>query len=355
MTSDGPCLKQRPGDFLVRENLLVPLIDPGEATHHHLLMRKCGFTTFEAMRLLANQLGCDSEDITYAGLKDEDGVTEQLVAVPMRAANGVLGAGTVDIVPMSGTDCLSVQHYGYSNGPLRVGRLEGNTFRIVVRNLDVELACQLEARRRISFCALNYYDTQRFGVPCGPKLTHVLGRHLLKREWQEAFDVLLRLGAPETCIAQQWQGSPEEFFTKALERRVANFYLSAWASHEWNRTLSDLVREVADDEVYAMTVNGITYDYLRTSQAAAQVLARTSELDYRRLTFGSEAPETSSPRATVVQVALQVDAAQPDDAHPGRAAVTLCFALPSGCYATGVIRQLLTPFIESVERQESAC
>ncbi len=63
MTS-GPRLKTKPEDFLVRENLLAPLADPAAATHRYLLLRKTGYTTFEAIRLLADRLGCATVDIT---------------------------------------------------------------------------------------------------------------------------------------------------------------------------------------------------------------------------------------------------------------------------------------------------
>lgn len=113
---DQPILKHRPDDFLVRENLVVRLVPPDKATQHYLLLRKCGYTTIEAVQLIANKLGLPSEDVTYGGLKDEDAITEQMVAVP------------VDVVPTDMRTAswlltqephrwLELQHHGFGVDP----------------------------------------------------------------------------------------------------------------------------------------------------------------------------------------------------------------------------------------------
>ncbi len=263
--------------------------------------------------------------------------------MPVHASEILAGHGFAGIRESTDRRQISIHHYGYGMAPLRVGRLDGNSFRIVVRNLDPEVAGQIGATRKISFCALNYYDTQRFGVPTGPKLTHILGACLLKGDWQGAFDTLLMLGAPESPLAERWEGRPEAFFEERLDPRVVSFYLSAYASHEWNRALEAVVADAGPDRSYIETVDGIDYRYLWTSQAAADILAKRPDLPYRRLTLDREIAETSSSRATVVQVPLLLEAAEPDDMHPGKSSAVLRFALPSGCYATCVVRQLLIP------------
>ncbi|WP_329126891.1 tRNA pseudouridine(13) synthase TruD [Streptomyces sp. NBC_01465] len=343
MTDDSPVLKHRPADFLVRENLLVPLTQEGDASYRYLLLRKSGYTTFEALALLAEHLDCPVQQVTYSGLKDEDGITEQLVAVPLAAGGALPGDGCARLSGPGDPRTLSVLHYGYGAEPLEVGRLEGNSFRIVVRNLAPTVAERLRSMRKISFYALNYYDTQRFGVPGGPKLTHVLGGQVLKGDWGAAFSTLLQLQAPETSLARDWDGSPEEFFRHKLDTRVVNFYLSAWASHEWNQTLALIVSDAAAGASYVQTVDGIDFRYLEHADATAQVLNMCPSLPYRRHSFDPRVPETSSRRATAVQIQIITEAVQEDEFHPGRSSAAVRFALPSGCYATSVLRQLLTP------------
>lgn len=342
MTTQSPVLKYRPADFLVRENLLVPLADRADAEYRYLLLRKSGYTTFEALALLAGRLGCATEEISYAGLKDEDGITEQLVAVPVSVGDALPEGGPLELASQ-GERRLSVLPYGHGSEPLGVGRLEGNSFRIVVRNLAPAVGERLRSLRKLSFYALNYYDTQRFGVPGGPKLTHVLGGQVLKGDWDAAFATMLLLRAPETPLAQEWTGSPEAFFKEKLDPRVVNFYLSAWASHEWNETLALIVSDAGTSASYVETVDGIDFRYQQTSEATAQVLHLCPALPYRRLSLDPRVPETSTRRATVVQVQIITESVREDEFHPGRSCAAVRFALPSGCYATGVLRQLLTP------------
>lgn len=66
------------------------------------------------------------------------------------------------------------------------------------------------------------------------------------------------------------------------------------------------------------------------------------ELPYTKYRYkDGRATSYLSPRAAVVQSVVTTGACQADDAHPGRFQIWLGFSLPSGCYATAAIRQLL--------------
>lgn len=337
---DTAVLKHRPADFLVRENMVVTLTGQVDAAQHYLVLRKCGYTTMEAVRLIAGRLGLSTKDVTYGGLKDEDGITEQLVAVP----NGVMdGQLEVNGWALAGEPdrWLRLHHYGFGAEPLRVGRLEGNGFRVVVRNLDAERAAWLEQLRKVNLFFLNYYDTQRFGVPGGPKRTHLVGAAMLDGDWDLALRELADLCAPESPQAAAWTGSAEEFF-RALDPRTASFYLAANASSAWNAALREVVGECCPDEWFPVTLEGLTYHYVTSAEAAVRVLAKVRDLPYSRYTFEDGHPEAhESHRPTVVQTTVAISRAEPDDLIEGKSQILLNFFLPSGCYATAAVRQLL--------------
>ena len=335
-------LKHRPADFLVRENLVVALTGRAGATHHYLLLRKSGYTTMEAVRLLTEWLGLATGEVTYGGLKDEDGITEQLVAVPAATFAGRSGA---DFELPAGDDgngrWLRLDHYGYGTEPLRIGRLEGNGFRIVVRNLDEARAMELAGRRKDNLFFLNYYDTQRFGVPGGPKRTHLVGAAMLAGDWDRALAELIGLRAPESTLAAAWTGPAEKFFHE-LDPRVASFYLAAHASSDWNAELAAAVAAHCPDSWFTAELEGLRYRYLRSTGPAVRLLAEVSELPYPRYTFEDGEPRaTLSRRATVVQAAVSIGPAEPDELIGGTFRLGLNFFLPSGCYATAAVRQLL--------------
>lgn len=334
-----PILKFTPQDFVVQETMLVDLVDADEAEQRYLLLRKTGYTTMEAIRLVAGRFGLPTTDVTYGGLKDEDGVTQQLIAVP---------AGAIDVTrdlvwhyTDGGDRSLDLNHYGYGRTPLRIGALEGNGFRIVLRNLDDTLATTLTSAKKINFLYLNYYDTQRFGVPGGPKRTHWVGRGILEEDWDFALTELVRLDAPESGLAALWTGTSKEFFQE-LDYRTTSFYLAAYASYLWNSALRDAVDEAAPDEAYDVTVDDMLYRYVRTPEATVAVMNVARGLPYTRYTYRDGALRTAtSIRPTVMQTNVAISDVGPDELLSGRNQGRLTFFLPSGSYATAMVRQLL--------------
>lgn len=75
----GGSIKQRHEDFLVEE---VPLYDPcGEGEHIYLLIEKKDLSTTQALQLVAEHFNVEDRAVGYAGLKDRRAVTRQVVSV----------------------------------------------------------------------------------------------------------------------------------------------------------------------------------------------------------------------------------------------------------------------------------
>lgn len=83
ITADVPGLggriKERHEDFLVEE---VPLYDPsGEGEHVYLLIEKRDLSTTQAVSIIADHFGVSDRLVGYAGMKDRRAVTRQVVSV----------------------------------------------------------------------------------------------------------------------------------------------------------------------------------------------------------------------------------------------------------------------------------
>lgn len=348
MAEHGPVVKHRPADFIVREAMVVRLREPAAASWRYLLMRKCGYTTMEAVRLVAAALGLPGREVTYGGLKDEDAVTEQLIGVPTAADVPSLGGEGWAVPDDTGADdaerWITLHHYGYGPEPLNVGDLEGNAFRLIVRNLDSAAADRFAAQRKLTALFLNYYDIQRFGVPGGPKRTHLVGSAMLAGRWDEALRELAGLRSPESHSAELWTGPPADFFT-ALDSRTSAFYLAAHASHRWNADLAAAVERACGSATVPVSVEGVRFSYAPTAQDAAKVLGESVMLPYTKYEFTADGPVArASHRTTVVQTTVLAGEPEPDEDFPGRLRVELRFFLPSGSYATAAIRQILGYF-----------
>lgn len=73
-----------------------------------------------------------------------------------------------------------------------MGDLQGNRFHVVLRDLvadsDESIENALSKIKKNGF--LNYFGLQRFGTSDVP--THVVGLAILREDWQEAIDLLLK-------------------------------------------------------------------------------------------------------------------------------------------------------------------
>jgi tRNA pseudouridine13 synthase len=80
--------------------------------------------------------------------------------------------------------------------PLQLGKLRGNRFEIVLREVSceaglVESSCKALSERGF----INYYGLQRFGK--GGAGNHLIGRALLQSNWKEAIDFMFTAKAGE--------------------------------------------------------------------------------------------------------------------------------------------------------------
>jgi len=334
---DSSVLKWRPEDFLVVESMALRLRHDGRGGYQYLRLRKRGHSTFAAVATVAAFANLPPREVSYAGLKDEDAVTDQYLSVPACEAGY-----PVDDFNRTYADDPAYLHlavYGHGNEPLRVGRLDGNCFRIVIRNLSTA-SSEAIAGRRHNHLFLNYYDTQRFGVPGGPRLTHRIGAHLSAGNPAAALSLLIQSRAAESDQAGSWAGTPEEFFA-SLDPRLRSFYLSAHASHDWNQQLAALL-DGADD-AYTEHRDGIAYQFSSCRDTLASVAVTHPELDYTKYRSNDDGDIAAirSSRSTVIQAHVQAGPAEPDEAHPGYHRCEVGMFLPSGCYATTAIAQLL--------------
>ena len=334
----GPILKYCPEDFRVVENLVLPITSSScnGGNLAYLKLLKCGYTTFEAVAAVSAYFGISSRDVQYAGLKDEDAITEQTIALPRNVVNlGCRGFNQ----KFAGSQYMRIVKYGVGHEAIEVGRLNGNGFRITVRNLERDTAERLFAMGKVSFSFVNFYDTQRFGVPNGPKTTHLIGGALLNGKYDEALDILKLSGSPESKFAVEYQGDPEMFFC-LLDKRTTSFYKSAFSSYEWNAKLMSLLDKVVESSnaiTPTMYFEGIPYRFFFHDQPVRSLFTKYPYLPYRK--HYSSSPEGK--RSTTISTEVAMTDLVQDQYHDGQFALNLSLFLPSGCYATMCIKQLV--------------
>ncbi|MBX5484319.1 MAG: tRNA pseudouridine(13) synthase TruD [Myxococcaceae bacterium] len=143
-------IKQRPEDFSVKESYRFVPVETGRFRVY--LMDKQKLSTFDAVERIRERFGLRPGAISFCGLKDKQGRTEQLIAVD---------GADVDLQDRD----LRLKYLGRYDRPLSAENLTSNRFSVTVRalterDLDLLPASAAEVNR---LGVVNYFDSQRFG------------------------------------------------------------------------------------------------------------------------------------------------------------------------------------------------
>lgn len=318
-------IKQQPSDFQVNEVPLPSLFKEGDI--HLYRLKKMGFTTIEAVHLIANYFSFSLERVGYSGLKDEDGITSQLISLPR-----VLHFDEVKAFNNQYPN-LELLYQGTTDKDLQIGVLLGNAFKVTARNISERLTGKLTALSSYRSVYINYYGIQRFGKPGQKKNTHLIGQFLAHDQYEEAFQLLI-----ETSGGEQLS-KPEEYFQKIDPRQLA-FYLSSYHSYDWNLSLQKQIKQFGNEyELFKQEL--IPYSYIKKKGDKLKMICETDEqpLIKYRVNKEKECAALCSQRSTLIPVDIYIDNLQEDELNRGKKRADLTFFLPSGSYATVVLPQ----------------
>jgi len=328
----GGALRVEPVDFAVEE---LPAYQPsGEGDHVFAWIEKSGVTTIAAARALARAIGVDERDVGSAGLKDRHAVTRQFLSFPPPARADALLAAEVP-----GVRVLSAVPHRHK---LRTGHLRGNRFALVVRRLALP-ADQAAARARAVLARLleapgspNWFGEQRFGAG-GDNAS--AGRALLRGGGRGP------RGRERRFLVSAYQA---ELFNRYLRRRIEDgLYARVVTGDLLSLRRGGLFASTdpaADQprlEQGELAVTGPMFGHkMRAPAEGSDAAARERALldeeelspgDFRAL--GKLAPGTRRPLSVALEEAL-VDVVDED-------AIRVRLALPSGAYATSVMREIM--------------
>ncbi len=159
ITSDlpgvGGVIKQSPEDFFVQE---IPLYEPcGKGEHVYCEIEKKGLSTFEAVNAIARALDIPKQKIGFAGMKDSNAVTRQMISIQ--------GVSEEQLQALEIPD-IKVLWISRHTNKLRLGHLKGNRFAVRIRDVEPTDVIKVEPiLRAIQKRGLpNFFGEQRFGT-----------------------------------------------------------------------------------------------------------------------------------------------------------------------------------------------
>lgn len=148
-------IRSTPEDFQVDEVLGFEPSGAGE--HACLLIRKRNSNTAFVAEQLAKLAGIKQMDVSYAGLKDRHAVTTQWFSL-------YLSSKPEPDWSRLNSDEIEVLTLTRHNRKLRRGALQGNRFKLVIRELQGDIATLEPRLQQIATQGVpNYFGEQRFG------------------------------------------------------------------------------------------------------------------------------------------------------------------------------------------------
>jgi len=326
-------LKQIPEDFIVDE---VPnrnfgkakgVSETKEVNEKYSIFRlmKRNYNTEDAISIVAEKLGVQRKNISYAGTKDRNAITTQYVSV---LGNLRYGFEMKDM--LFEFRCNSFE-------PLSLGDLEGNNFRITIRNLeDDENIKELK-----SF--INYFDSQRFS-----KNNADIGRLIIMKKYADACKLLAEDDSRETnLLKESLRSNPNNYLgaLKTLPRKTLLMYVHAFQSLLWNNAVEEYLgnnlKVLENDE---MPLIGFSTQTTAEKEEIISRLLKEENLTKRDFIL-RDFPELSlegNSRNIFVEIKnLKISNYENDELNLDKKKVVVEFFLEKGCYATMAIKQMM--------------
>jgi tRNA pseudouridine13 synthase len=355
-------------DFLVDE---LPKAFPAceEGDYLHFTLEKRNWETIAAIRNISISLGVSPNRFGYAGNKDKRALTRQRAAV-WRVKPDRLMEVRIEGIRLS--------DFVVSDSRLSLGDLEGNRFRITVRDPDLPIEQLVETlqetREQIDACGIpNYYGYQRFGT-IRPN-SHLVGKKLIQGDAEGA--VMSYLGNPceaereDVKRARQYLDQTRDYkgalrlyprrlgFERAMLDHLANnsgdyvgairtlpkklgrLLVQAYQSYLFNRILSAAIEsglEMTNESLpligFRTEVDDIPSEILKTTLDRESISPR----DF----YIRAIPELSSEGAIrKASVKVRPYFSVQESCEETERAVTFEFSLPPGSYATTIIREFM--------------
>lgn len=331
----GGRLRATPEDFQVEE---IPAYEPcGEGDHVYAWVEKRGMTTAFLLRELATALDIKDSDIGAAGMKDRHAVTRQMLSLPSPVTPEAVMA-----LEIEGAKILSAVRHG---NKLRTGHLRGNRFVLRICDLDcpapeaAERASKIFERLAAVPGAPNWFGAQRFGR-AGDNAD--VGRALVRGEKTK--------GRPP-------RGRQRRLFISAYQSKLFNEILAARLNDDLFSTVveSDVLQKRDSGGVFlaaeleteqqrfdqaelALTGPMFGHKMKTPSPGSAAALREDVILSREELTLDSfsHLRKLANGARRAMSILLEDVAVEPlEDA------IEVRFSLPSGSYATAILREVI--------------
>jgi len=257
-------IKQAFEDFVVDE---IFDVDPkGEGKYALVLLKKTNWTTQRAVMQIARRLRISKVRVHYAGIKDKQAVTSQIISI--------LGVKKEDVDQIKLKD-MELEFLGYSDEDIHIGNLLGNKFKV---RADLTAAEKKNIKENLPLIKkqgfVNYFGTQRFSSGSSSRI----GRAIVKGNFEEAVKIMLSVHSGpdgkefDKFVLNNWENwkdiikvapgflgnekavldylirNPTDFAgaLRNVAKPIRRIFVHAYQSEIWNRAVSKYIESKVD-------------------------------------------------------------------------------------------------------------
>ena len=324
----GGKIKAEPEHFQVEE--ILPYAPCGEGEHVYVTLKRQGWNTADVARALKEEFVLKAADIGWGGRKDKNAATTQTFSLqlPMKIDLSEVQR-KLDPLPF---EPLEIQRH---RNKIKTGHVAANMFKIIVSQIGPEALQKAQSiADTLNRCGIaNYYGEQRFG-------------------WQ-----MRNLDHAERLIknGRAGRGTKDRFNVSVLQSALFNLWLKQRIESGCFNTIvrGDVVRKtdtggmfIVEDVAEAsqrlsdrrIIYTGPIYGYKMMSavdKAGEQEIQILEAFDLGLQQFKKlKAPGSRRPAQLFIKD-LKIT--------PAQEGLLFCFSLPSGAYATTLLREFMRP------------
>ena len=359
----GGVIRRSCAEFQVEELLPYEFTNSGEFTV--LKIEKKGISTIQARNEIAKALGIGKQQVSYAGLKDTQAVTRQYFS---------LHKVDIERVKQFQHPKIQILELHRHARKIKIGKLYANRFVIIVRDCNPEQGMwnfQELAGRGVP----NVFGWQRFGGREGN--THTVGEKIIKKQYQEAIDLIimgffgnrsaiqeaynsreyekilkmLPRGAflEKALIKQLLKKKKPEACLKVIDKGMRWLYASAYQAHLFNEILNKRMERGLDvqegdlvKKYHGIICSSSLMPGFKTPFAGGmQGVIEREVLERHGVEPGDFRKEKLEGKRRANVFPLWGTNCQQDGTT-----LELRFTIPKGCFATAVLREVMKKDVE---------
>ena len=328
-------LKQIPEDFIVKEINELKFEDNGP--YSYFILKKKNYNTIKAVEAIAEKLRVNIKNISFAGNKDRNAVTEQVISI-FNAGKAAENIVLKDI---------GLKFLGKGNKEIFVGNLAGNEFTVTVRNLSEKDIKKFNGNIKSKKILMpNFFGPQRFSHNNAD-----VGRSILKKDFRKTIDLILESNSDYSGKIKNHLETRKNDFVGALKimpLKLLKLYVHSYQSHIFNEALNQCIKGNNKSKTNKEKIPIIGFSTELKNSKLHKAIKKI--IDEEKITLRDfiirQIPDLSSEgdeRNAFTEIKnFKVIAQEKDELNWDKKKLILNFSLQKGSYATVLVEYLLS-------------